>query len=318
MINPKILKLIECLNLNDARKSLDIITGILFQIIELSRHKEENQIEKADQDMIVQMLFIKLRSLDSAINGISYSHCNIQKLKNLIDPSVITILTRNLYETIGSHCLIYCAPQLDEQKDLIYKLWVIAGLKYRQRFTENTANLKRDFELDDLTLKSILEHEKKAKDEENQIIKLIESIHDSDYFQNLSPELQETVNYAIQKKKHLIKFSGDQISILNWNQLFDVMRMKQNLIANSYTYFSLYSHPSHYSIFQYRTMFGVVDGKAQNESTTLVMLRISFALSSFFIVDYLNSRPDMKTVLASISEFDFNLVMGYNLLFRER
>lgn len=66
--------------------------------------------------------------------------------------------------------------------------------------------------------------------------------------------------------------------------------MNTDLMDQTYTYFSLYAHPSNVSVFQFSEMFD----KEKEDFKEIINfnLKNTFSLYSFFIADYIKLFPD--------------------------
>lgn len=101
---------------------------------------------------------------------------------------------------------------------------------------------------------------------------------------------------------------------MHWHELVDKMGIKEGLLGNIYTYFSLYSHPSNVSVFQFADMF-----KKGDESfleLTNFNLKLAFFLFSIFIADYINLFPNVLETFNSLDIRDQIVINFYNTVAR--
>jgi len=97
------------------------------------------------------------------LKGVSFSSSRTNYYLNpIIDPGVIAIMSRNMFETVGLFNLIYRQPSTDDEREIIYNLWQHAGLRTRQRF-------KNSFEATDR--KNVIEEEKQDMNSISKSIK---------------------------------------------------------------------------------------------------------------------------------------------------
>lgn len=132
------LAFLESNDLDSQVLILNIYTKYFFEVISKSRGKPHKSQANAEATIVHQMMFTKLLSLKKLIEGISYNENGKQSLNTIIDPTTILSLIRNIYETAFTFALIFRKANIGEQRDIIYNLWVIAGLKYRQKFSKFT------------------------------------------------------------------------------------------------------------------------------------------------------------------------------------
>lgn len=201
------------------------------------------------------------------------------KLDPIIDPTIIASLVRNVYETVGTFNLIYF-KKTGEERLILYHLWVIAGLKYRQRFAAQATTE---------------ENKEKVQEEKKAIDDCIATIKDTGLFNNLTEENRAKILDRIKAKEFRIKFNAAEVKILNsWQELSSEMEFKEGFFDNIYTYFSLYAHPSNVSVFQFKDMFA----KDKKEHISLVLMNMKFCFTLFgtFIFDYIQLFPETMKI----------------------
>lgn len=122
--------------LPDCLAMVDIFRDFLFEVILKHQHDKVDSQADADAQIIVQMMLSKLIHIRKLLEGVGFESSK-GKLNPIVDPTIIASLVRNIYETVGTFNLIYVYSKNTDEKAILYNLWVIAGLKYRQRFTSN-------------------------------------------------------------------------------------------------------------------------------------------------------------------------------------
>jgi len=224
--------------------------------------------------MVFQMIFTKASHINKLLEGVSFNSKDGGQLNPIIDPTSIAPLIRTLYETVCVFHLIYILPDSQEKKDLVYRLWVSSGLKYRQRFNATLPSSQEK-----------LEHE----------LKVIESIktaiESSTFFDSLTEKNQKKILTKLREKDYKISFTGLDINFLSWQEVSGTMDLKNNLFDNIYSYYSLYAHPSNVSVFQFEMMFSTEEEAFKSLTTT--SMKYCFALLSMFIADYIKLFPNI-------------------------
>ncbi|MGZ5281068.1 MAG: hypothetical protein ACXWEY_02215 [Bacteroidia bacterium] len=120
--------------------SLDEYHKFLDTALELSLffkgYKFKNQAD-GDSTILFQMVIGKALSILKLLNGVSYtSNSNIKiQFANFIDPFSIWPLVRTQFEAFCNFNNIY-VNHTEATTELLYNLWVLSGLMYRQSFTE--------------------------------------------------------------------------------------------------------------------------------------------------------------------------------------
>lgn len=277
-------RLFACKTIPDSIDLLNVYAEFLFKAVQ--NHHEEAVYTQAEADakQVIQMMLTKVLHLKSVIGGITFKTKDGSELNKLIDPTIVASLIRNIYETAGMFNLIYRNPKSKEEREILYLLWVHSGLKYRQRF------------------KSVItteENQKKQQHEMEQIDKIVKEIESSSLFKSLDEKSQGKIHTKLRDKDYLMRFEGTEVSFLHWHDLTRVMGIKEGMLENIYTYFSLYSHPSNVAVFQFADMFKL--GEEAFPQMVNFNLKIAFYMFSIFIADYIVLFP---TVLKTFEGLD--------------
>ncbi len=246
--------------------------------------------------LLNQMMFSKLAHLKEIIKGVSHVG-EVSQISNIIDPTVVGVLVRNIFETVAMFNVVYVQPKTDEDKLILYNLWAISGYKYRQKFEART---KESIE--------------KSNSEAKIIDDLVLQIEQTDRYKQLNEKNQGKIKNRIDKKEYLVLISEDNIQFLNWQDVTTVMGVKSKMMDTMYNYFSLFSHPSNVSVFQFGSMFN----KESNDflETTTFHINYVIYLTSFFIADYIKVFPTVKAVFNNLPEVESSLINTINSAFR--
>ncbi len=292
-------RLISCQTLDDSFELLDVYSELLYQLI-LRHHKEPvSNSADADAKMVLQMIFTKTLQLKNIAKGISFNSKNGTKLNRIIDPTIMTMVIRNIYETIGTFNLIYRNTKTKDEKTILYCLWVHSGLKYRQRF-EGIATTD--------------ENKIKMNEEKQQLVNLKKIIEDTKLYKKLDEENKSIIQKKLKDKSFLIKFENSKVIPLHWQELTKTLDFKKELYNNIYTYFSLHTHPSNVAVFQFSDMFD------PEKATFLILANINlqhyFRFTSVFIADYLNLFQNALETFNNLDIRDQIVIDFHNIILR--
>ncbi|RZK60290.1 MAG: hypothetical protein EOO91_01965 [Pedobacter sp.] len=276
--------------LQDTKDSLDIYVNCLFQLVQQHTAPANNRAD-AEAKMMLQMLFTKTLNLRGLLDGMSYDDGHSARITNLIDPTIIASGARNITELIATFHLIYKVTNSPEQKDVLYKLWVIGGLKYRQRFAVSVSSD---------------ENNAKLVEEAEQIKTLKQEIIATSFYSNLDDANKEVITKTIRNKDYRLNLTADTASYLHWQQIIDVMGFKPELTGTLYNYFSLYAHPSNVSVFQFANLFRA--GGDEHIKMSMFNIKTVSAIISKFLSDYFQLFPDALAIFNSLPELN-QLVM---------
>jgi hypothetical protein len=295
-----VTRLSQCKTVDDGIEILGIYAEFFFNAIQ--NHHDEPVYTKAEAEakIILQMMLTKTLHLKGVLEGITYKAKDGSTLNKIIDPTIVASLIRNIYETTGMFHTIYRNTKSKEEREILYLLWVHAGLKYRQRFTSVVTTKEN---------KDKIEHEQKEMD------KIVADIEANTFFKSLDGKNQEKIRERIKKKEYLIEFKDKEVVFLHWQELTKVMGLKEGLLDTIYTYFSLYSHPSNVAVFQFADMFK--KGNEEFPQLTIFNLKNAFFMLSIFIAEYIKLFPTVLKTFEKLDIRDQIVINLYNKLARD-
>lgn len=127
-------RLFWCDSITVCQELLDIYANFFFEAVINNKYGKMNSRTDADAKIVLQMMMTKVLHLKNVLNGVDFTSKKGKSLNNIIDPTIVASLVRNIYETTGMFNLIYHEPKTENEKQIKYLLWVHAGLSYRNRF----------------------------------------------------------------------------------------------------------------------------------------------------------------------------------------
>lgn len=130
-------RLLDLDTIQDCLDLIEIFLKYFFEVI-IKNQKEAKSKAESEAVLIHQMIFTKIAYIKELINGIEYKSDDGIELINIIDPTIVASNVRNLYETVGMFNLVYVNTKTEDEKTILYNLWVLAGLNFRQRFEANS------------------------------------------------------------------------------------------------------------------------------------------------------------------------------------
>lgn len=285
--------------ISDCKVLLEIYTGFFLSIITDQTSNEEKLIENKEAKLVLQMMMTRCANLKNTLDGLNFKNKNIH-LREIIDPTIISSLVRSIYEMTGMFNLIFINTKDSNEQKILYLLWVHAGLAYRQRFT-SLMRSKEDTE--------------KIETELKQMQDIVLEIKNNEKYKNLNERNQEKIQNRIDKKEYLIEFIGNEVSFLSWKDLVNTMGITKYNAEQIYTYFSLYSHPSNVSVFQFATMF---NDKKQTTELILFNLQLAVSFFSIFTTDYIRLFPKSIKIFEELPLKNQIIINFYNSFARGR
>ncbi len=271
------------------------ITDSAFALIRLHGNDPRDKPINHDANLLLQMTALKSTSLKPMALPKDYKvSADGTTVRGINDPFGMLCIVRSQMEAFCTfnNMFINSDSQLDRQ--LKYDLWVLAGLKYRQRFpVEQT------------------EHVKKKEKEAKEIEQIANSIKSGNIYASLSDDGRKMIDQLIKTKEWKLKLHGDKIRVLKWHEALTDSGAN-DLLEEKYTFLSLGTHPSNVSVFQFGQMFV----KQEHTFTARMALLYSCIFLSLFIRDYVTYFKLHDTHFKSLPVQNQMLVNWYNRAFR--
>lgn len=266
------------------RKMLDKYCSCFFEIILKHHYDHVSTQAQADTRTLFQMMFSKALNVQLLLNGIEYDNGK-SRLKNIIDSTVLYTLVRNMYEALCAFELVNIIPDTDDKRTIVYHLFKISGLKYRQRFFTSENMTPERLEL--------------CNTENQEINESIDIIRKTVLYSSLKPKNKEKIEKAIKNKEYqIIIDTNNEVKLLGWKdvpQLFGATNMD---IGFLYTYFCLNAHPSYVSMFQFRDMYSKDD--PAYVGITRGCVKTCLMILGIYLADYMKLFPQ---ILDTYKEF---------------
>jgi len=294
------MPLMELKTIDSCWEMLDKYCSCFFRIM-LKHHYDSVETQsQADTRTLFQMMFSKALNVKLLLNGIEYDDGE-SHLKNIIDPTILYTVIRNMYEALCAFELINIIPNTDEKRIIIYHLFKISGLKYRQRF----------FDVENLTP----EQKKKGEIEKQEIDKSINIIKNTSLYLSLSQSDKCKIEKVIKDKTYQIVIDDDnKVKLLGWKDIPRTFGAVDMNLGFLYTNFCLNAHPSYVSMFQFRDMFS--KDNPEYISMTIDCIRICLTILGIYLADYITLFPQVLETYKTFSMEDQFLLDFHNYLAR--
>ncbi len=272
-----------CRSLQDSFDLLNIYHESMFYILVEFHGKPVKTIIDRDANLLFQMMLTKALYLQKIISGVSYDSNFGKSLNNIIDPTVVAVAIRNIFETTCVFHIIYSNTETEDERIILYNLWKHSGLKFRSRFEE---------------IATTEENVAKMEGEKKEMKRLENEIRGTKLFESLDKKNQGKIITKLKEKDYKISIENGKVNFLSWQDITETMNLEKSLFDKIYTYFSLYTHPSNVSVFQYSDFF--TKGEESFKRVTNYNLQNAFAFLSIFISDYIKYFSETLTIFEEL------------------
>lgn len=283
----------------DCQQLLEKYINCFFKIMEHHHFDPVGTQAEADTKTIFQMFFTKALNIQNTLKGIEYKSGDY-RLKNVIDPTILMTLTRNVFESLCAFEIVNIIPDTDDKKTILYNIYKLSGLKYRQRFNGPNASPE---------IQKIFAQEKLEIDESVDLIKK------TTLYNSLDQKNRAVIDNAIKRRNYQIKIdSNSKVKLYGWGDIPPLFGANHTLLKEVYTLFSLNAHPSYVSMFQFRDMFNKENPEYINFS--ILCMSYFFSFLSIFLADYIKLFPNIGDTYMQFSVEDQILLNFHNKLIR--
>lgn len=289
-------RLMDPKSMQEQIESYKIITDAAMFIIFQEEKKAKSAADR-DANNLYQMTALKCLSVLKLVEKKLHYKNDINGLElNVYDPFGLKPIIRAQFEAYGHFNNVYLQYGSEDEKQLKHDLWVMCGLMNRQKFSAIQA-----------------ESTAKKEKEKREIEELKKKIEDNPCFKSLNQKAQQRIFDMADRSDWKLTISGDNAIFAGWQQLTENAGANDHL-KNTYKSFSLGSHPSNVSVFQFTEAYN--KGKEAADFFTSIALKLSKFYMSLFIADYCKHSPEAKIVFDQMPELHQLLINSYNRMFR--
>jgi len=290
-----LLKLLRIENMDDASEAFHIYKEVLFGLSIAHQDISGASEQQRDMKIILQMMFTKVATLETHLYGIEFRSSLFNKnLNNIIDSTIVSSAVRGIFETVGMFNTVFVQPQTEEQRVILYNLWVIAGLKYRQGFN---------------SLITLQKHLEKSETEKAKIELFKTEIFKTVLYSSLDDKSKGIIANKIKSKDYKISIDNNRVTQLSVQEAINKAGLEKTMGVH-YNYFSLSAHPTYVGVFQFRQLFDTE--KPQYIEMTLFNIDIALKLISVFIADYIKVFPTVGPFFKSLPLLHKSLIQTNN------
>lgn len=288
----EIMKYLVPKDLDGNVKVTHLLSEITQEFIKKHHNDPVKNQRESDARILIQMVHSKIRHLIELSKGINIVD---NALSEIIDPSVQYIISRNIFETVVFFNILYIHHKNNREKILIYDLWKLSSLKYRQRL-----------------FPELIQEAKELKQEEKQQIEtLTNKIKSSNIYSTGNIKTTGQIDIAIRKKKFWTLFENGEVNTSYGPQkLCDKITNQNRKLKDQYTRYSLYTHPSNETVNVFRNIFTDEQYKLETKAN----LRITNCLIAMFLCDYVKLFPNCKDTF-ELMPIENQIVCSWNNMF---
>ena len=293
--------LIECKTLTDSKQYYNIMLNCMKVIIDTKIYDSKSERDNNAKAMF-QMFFHRCLAIKNMFDGYGYKQetgNTIIKLRPIVYfPSMLSLI-RDLYEAFCAFELIYIYPDSEDKRLIMYNLFLIQGLKERQKNYHSK------------------EYDEQKKQDECAIEKAKKEIKNTELYSKLNNTNKNALDYLMDIRptywRVIDENSNDVFKKFKAEEDYVLFGIKIESFEDTYSYLSMFSHPSYISILQFKSAY-----TNQGDNFVCLAIRYAVVLMSFYIADYCRLFPECNSVLDGLDMDNRFLVEFFDNLFRVR
>ena len=281
----EVQKFIQLDTIDDCKQYLRVMLDFYFDVIKSPEGRKATSYIEDDRNIWMQTLFSEGFHFLSLLDGVGYNK-GIDRLNPIVDPSVLFSVARRIYESVIAFEILFVIPDSEDKKAILYNLFMAHGL------SERLKNIDEEMRS---------HNPERVAEEQKDIDECLREIEGTDLYSELDQQTKNIIKNAFGKKFRYIFKEDNSLEFVNYDDADKLLRIKNNMLKGTYSYFSLHGHPSYVSIFQFRDAF-----KNDNRADTSIMAphatQCVLAFMSIFIVDYMKLVPEIKAMYDKLEE----------------
>lgn len=290
-------QIIKLNTLQSCRDYMKVMTDFYFSTIIATGKKPVHTVNLNDARTWLQMMFSKGVHFTKALDGFEYSK-GFCHLNRITDHTVLFSLVRDMFESYIVFRLIYTFPETEEQSDLLYCLFVHAGLQ------ERLSNVSED---------SKIHNPEWMKNQQQQLDACKQNLYANELYVN-NEGIRIVVDNALRPNvnKYRYRFTDDnQMVFVHYEQdnTLKLLGINSSVLEGMYHYFSLMVHPSAVAIDQFSVAYkNLEEGSIMLASTAT---RYAITILSLFIREYAKLYPEVNNLFSMQPEPQRHLISLY-------
>lgn len=278
----EVAKLTQMKTLEDCKRYMRVMLDFYFDVIQSPAGRKASTALENDRNLWLQQMFSMGNHFMSLLDGVGYQRKDVW-LNPIIDPDVLFTVARRIYESVVSFNLLFIQPKDENHQSILYNLFMAHGLSERLKDLDEDMRAK---------------YPERVSEEEADIAACKKAITDNPLYATLSKQTQKTIENAFGKKYRYVFNENDELKFVQFEDAYIYLKIREDMFAQQYSFFSLHGHPSYLSICQFRDAF-------KNEFRADAMMakhttQCALMFLSIFIVDYMKLNPEVKAMYENL------------------
>lgn len=281
----EVRKFVQLDTIDCCRQYLTVMLDFYFDVLKSPEGRKATSSLEDERNIWLQTIFSKSCHFLYLLDGVGYNN-GTNHLNPIVDPSILFTIARRIYESVIAFELLFVIPRTEDEQTILYNLFMAHGL------TERSNDLDEEMRS---------HNPERVAEEQQDIDNCIKEIKKTELYSNLSQQTKEQIKNAFGIRYRYVFEEDNTMKRVSFEDAYKYLRIKKDLLKNTYSFFSLHGHPSYLALIQFQDAF-----KSENRADLTIMAphatRCVLAFMSIFIVDYMNLVPEIKTIYDKLEE----------------
>lgn len=281
----EVQEFIQLDTIDNCKKYLCVMLDFFFEVFKSPEGRKTTSSLEDERNIWLQTIFSKSCHFLYLLDGVGYDN-GLNQLNPIVDPSILFTIARRIYESVVAFELLFVIPRSEDEQTILYNLFMAHGLTER---------------LKDLDEEMRSHNPKRVAEEQQDIDNCMEEIEKTGLYSNLSQQTKNQIKNAFGIRYRYVFEENNTLRCVSFEDASKYLRIKKDILKNTYSFFSLHGHPSYLALIQFQDAF-----KSENRADLTIMAphatQCVLAFMSIFIIDYMNLVPEIKAIYDKLEE----------------
>jgi len=228
-------KFVQLDTIDDCKQYLRVMLDFFFEVFKSPEGRKAMSSLEDERNIWLQTIFSKSCHFLYLLDGVGYNNGS-NHLNPIIDPSVLFTIARRIYESVIAFELLFVIPSTEDEQTILYNLFMAQGLTER---------------LNDLDEEMRSHNPQRVAEEQQNIDNCMNEIEKTELYSNLSQQTKNQIKNAFGIRYRYVFEEDNTMKRVSFEDAYKYLRIKKDLLKNTYSFFSLHGHPSYLALIQF-------------------------------------------------------------------
>lgn len=302
-VNSQMVQYLLTQNVEELKYVMDTMLHCMLSLSKSMRGKTVKHEYDNYANLMFQMILSKAIYLRRNIDTIKIQDGSDYLIYD--DPAVVLNIVRQLYEAICIFAIVFCIPETEDKRMILFNVYATTGLRKRSNF---------DFRNHQEEAEQKLRADREAMD------LMLTEIEESEYYSQLDSKNKKALRkfYDGYDFAPFVLFDDFQLSDkVKFEDIPKYLDIKETITQDVYRYLCTHAHSSYYSLLQFSQWYEK-NGVKCKMYHDVIAIQVKFAcmMISVSIDEYIKRFPELHEIKNKFSERERQILDGYNYIAR--